>query len=477
MSNKNVDVVVVGAGLSGLSAANSLQEAGKTVVLIEANDRVGGRMQSMPITGIPKPGSFDMGAAYLGKPQTALISLAEQLGINMDFNSPDSGVIPTYDKGKMLLYWNKVRKGTDPNSTLPIGGFSALSALNIADLFQNQVSPHVQALADPDEDYVNEPWKAPQAEEWDKLSVEDWLASNRIIDEDAKGMIRIATRCVWSAEAHEISFLYFIWYMACAGTMDALLNCHGDGAQAYRFKDGAQNVAELLCKSLQDKITIVMGQPVHSIETTAAGTRVLTASGDVYTCQDVVIAMSPFMSSRINYSPPLPDERVSLVQRMPIGRTVKCIASYDKPFWRDKWCGMAISNCTYPVWTMDDTTAEGCYAMMAFVVGDRATKFSALDPEQREKKIIKSLVKMYGMDEFKNNTGYVEKDWNAEPWAWGCPVGMMAPGALTRFGPALRTAVGPIHWAGTETSTQWQGYMDGAIVAGQRAAHEIIRSH
>lgn len=475
MSNSNFDVVVVGAGLSGLSAAKSLQEAGKSVALIEANDRVGGRMQSLPIKGLSEPASFDMGAAYLGKTQKAIIELAAQLGINMDFSSPDSGVIPTYDKGDMLLYWNKKRTGTDPNSTLPIGGFGPLSALNIADLFNNQVSPHVQALADPKEDYIDKPWNAPQAEEWDQLSVEDWLASNRIIDEDAKGLIRIAAQCVWSAEAHEISFLYFIWYMACAGTMDVLLNCHGDGAQAYRFKDGTQNVAELLCKHLQDKITIVMEQPVHSIETTAEGTSVKTASGDVYTCQDVVIAMSPFMSSRINYSPALPDERASLVQRMPIGRTVKCIASYDKPFWRDKWCGMAISNCTYPVWTMDDTTADGCYAIMAFVVGDQATKFTALDQKQREQAIIQSLVDMYGLEEFKNNTGYVEKDWNAEPWAWGCPVGMMAPGALTRFGAALRTSSGAIHWAGTETATKWQGYMNGAIVAGQRAANEIIR--
>jgi monoamine oxidase len=474
MSNRNVDVVVVGAGLSGLSAAYWLEEAGKSVVLIEANDRIGGRMFSMPITGISKPASFDMGAAYMGKTQTALISLAKQLGINMDFSSPDSGLISSYDKGEMLLYWNKIRKGTDPNSTLPIGGFGPLAALNIADLFQNQVQPHVQALADPNQDYVSKPWEAPQAEEWDKLSVEDWLASNRIIDEDAKGLIRVATQCVWSAEAHEISFLYFIWYMACAGTLDVLLNCHGDGAQAYRFKDGAQNIAELLCERLQDKIEIVMNQPVHTIETSAEGTQVLTASGDVYCCKDVVVAMSPFMSSRINYSPALPDKRVSLVQRMPIGRTVKCIASYDKPFWREKWCGMAISNCTYPVWTMDDTTAEGTFAMMAFVVGEQATAFTELDPQQREKTIIQSLVEIYGMDEFNNNTGYVEKDWNAEPWAWGCPVGMMAPGALTHFGTSLREPTGAIHWAGTETATQWQGYMNGAIVAGQRAASEII---
>jgi len=474
MGNRNVDVVVVGAGLSGLSAAYSLQEAGKTVALLEGNDRVGGRAQTMSIDGLGKPASFDMGAAYLGKTQTALIALAEQLGINMDFSSPDSGVIPTYDTGDMLLYWDGVRKGTDPNATLPVGGFGPLAALNIADLFQNQVQPHVQALADPDEDYLNSPWNAPQAEEWDKLSVEDWLASNRIIGEDAKGLIRVAAQCVWSAEAHEISFLYFVWYMACAGSLDVLLNCHGDGAQAYRFKAGTQNIAELLYARLKDRITVALNQPVHTIETTQTGTKVLTATGDAYHCADVVIAMSPFMSSRINYSPALPDKRVSLVQRMPIGRTVKCIASYDKPFWRDKWCGMAISNCTYPVWTMDDTTAEGTYAMMAFVVGHQATDFSALDQQKREQAIIESLVKIYGMDEFRNNTGYVEKDWNAEPWAWGCPVGMMAPGAITKFGEALRAPVGAIHWAGTETATEWQGYMNGAIVAGQRAASEII---
>ena len=86
----------------------------------------------------------------------------------------------------------------------------------------------------------------------------------------------------------------------------------------------------------------------------------------------------------------------------------------------------------------------------------------------------KFSIDIFGMDEFKNPTGYVEKDWNAEPWAWGCPVGMMAPGAITQFGDALRAPAGAVHWAGTETATEWQGYMNGAIVAGQRAAKEII---
>jgi len=480
MSQNNVDVVVVGAGLSGLSAAQKLQESGKSVVVLEANDRVGGRMLSLPVTTAEKPAAFDMGAAYLGKTQTALICLAKELGINMDFSSPDLGLIPTYDKGNMILYWDKQRKETDPNSTIPVAGFGPLAALNIMDLFNNQVAPHVKSLTDPlvpppaGTTYMEQPWLAPQAQEWDQLSVEDWLASLRIIDDQSKELMRTAVNCVWSAEAHEISFLYFIWYMACAGTLDVLLNCHGNGAQAYRFKDGAQNVAQLLSKKLADTITIATNQPVHSIDTVGSETRVSTASGEVYTCKDVVVAMSPFMSSRINYSPALPDKRVSLLQRMPIGRTIKCIATYDEPFWREKYCGMAISNCTPPVWIMDDTTAEGVNAMMGFVVAEQATEFSALDPEQRKQAITQSFVDIFGMDEFKNPTGYVEKDWNAEPWAWGCPVGMMAPGAITQFGDALRAPAGAVHWAGTETATEWQGYMNGAIVAGQRAAKEII---
>ena len=69
---------------------------------------------------------------------------------------------------------------------------------------------------------------------------------------------------------------------------------------------------------------------------------------------------------------------------------------------------------------------------------------------------------------------YVEKNWADEEWTRGCPVAYMPPGVLSDFGTAIREPVGRIHWAGTETATFWNGYMDGAVSSGERVAKEVV---
>jgi monoamine oxidase len=123
---------------------------------------------------------------------------------------------------------------------------------------------------------------------------------------------------------------------------------------------------------------------------------------------------------------------------------------------------------------VDNTSADGEHpALLAFSVGAAARRLGAMAPEDRRRAVLDRLVAAFG-SRAAEPSAFVEKDWSADPWTRGCPTGIMPPGVMSVFGPALRAPVGPIHWAGTETATEWTGYMDGAVQSGERAAAEVL---
>ncbi len=467
-----VDVVVVGGGLSGLSAAKRLVENGKSVVVLEANDRIGGRIHSKEAQSPVGLAKFDMGAGYVGRTQGALVALAGDLGIDMRFDDPNSGLIPSNQTGKMILYLDGKRSLEDPAAAVPTHGLGLFTLLGLGIIVYGEVNPAVSEM----QSYLDNPWDAPHAAEWDSQSVESWLQSHILFDKKTKDMVRIAISAAWSAEAAEVSLLYFYWYVASAGGLDTIMGASGTGAQAYRFKQTAQAIPDLLAARLGDAV-VKKNSPVAEILHDDAGATVRTLGGETYRCQHVIVAMSPFLTSRIRYEPPMSDVRMQLVQRMPMGRTTKTVTLYEQPFWRPKYCGMSISNSTEAIWTMDDVTAEGANGMMAFVVGDKATSFNQLSLEMRKATIAKNLAETFDDERFLTPIGYVEKNWNAEQWAYGCPTGLMPPGALSQLGASMRAPIGRLHWAGTETASQWSGYMDGAVTAGYRAATEVLEAN
>ena len=112
-------------------------------------------------------------------------------------------------------------------------------------------------------------------------------------------------------------------------------------------------------------------------------------------------------------------------------------------------------------------------ALVGFIDGAPARRWSAAAADQRRAAVLGSLVRYFG-DAARHPIGYVEHDWITDPWSRGCYVGLLTPGVLTELGPALRSPCDGIHWAGTETATEFCGYIEGALRAGQRAANEVI---
>ena len=468
MSTDRIDVAIVGAGLAGLCAARRLAQAGRTIAVLEAQRRVGGRMlrEELDIDGARH--GFDLGAGYLGSNQPALIQLCNELGFRMDFDDPTSDVVPVRAEGSAVLYLDGRRTLDRPDANIPLRGLGLLSLLGLG-VMLIRLTHFIDVL----KQHVRSPWNAPDAERWDSWSVEDFLKSDLFFTARDEEMLRIAVRAIWSVEPAEMSFLYFLWYAATAGSITTLLDNQGkDAAQGYYFRHGAQRVCDRLAEELGPAVRL--GQPVQRIEQDGDGVTVITRDGARLRAGRALVATAPFVSSRIDYEPHLPPDRAQLVQRIPMGRSIKAFAVYDRPFWHDRYAGISVSNSTPVLWTMDHTIPPGPPTMMAFITADRADALSGRSLTELQQTVCAALAETFDDDRFLRPRRFLSKDWSTDPWTFGGPTGVTPPGALTAFGRALGRPFGRVHWSGTETATAWAGYMSGAVSAGHATADEIL---
>jgi monoamine oxidase len=202
---------------------------------------------------------------------------------------------------------------------------------------------------------------------------------------------------------------------------------------------------------------------------------VTTDKGD-FEARFLIVAAPPGPLARIDFEPHLPAARDGLHQRMPMGNIIKINIAYKDAFWRKAgFTGQVATDDDMLGIVMDDVQDVGPPILICFIEGRHALAASSLGKEERRKRTVASLVRFFG-PEAANPIGYDDNDWSLEPFTHGY-VGTMPPGVMTRFGPALREPVGRIHWAGTETSTEWAGYIEGALRSGARAAGEVLQRH
>ena len=246
-----------------------------------------------------------------------------------------------------------------------------------------------------------------------------------------------------------------------------------DGILDAKFKGGMHQIAAKLAAELGDRV--ILSAPVSHVEQNDSGVTVTSAKGTFH-AKHLIIAVPPGTVERISFEPHLPAMRDGLHQRMPMGNIVKINIAYERPFWRDAgFSGQVVTDDDTLGIVMDDTQETGPAVLICFIEGRHALALSALGRDERRARTIASLIRFFG-PEAENPLGYDDNDWSLEPFTHGY-VGTMPPGALTRFGPALREPVGRIHWAGTETSTEWAGHIEGAVRSGIRAAKEVALRH
>lgn len=430
---KTVDVVIIGAGLAGLTAAVELRKAGRSVCVVEARERVGGRTLDYSIGG---GHVVESGGQWIGNTQTEILSLARQLGIES---------FPAFTQGKIVLYFNGVRFSVD-------------------DIADSRVASEAKyrldqmALTVP----LNEPRTAPQATEWDGLSLADWLTGN-VSDVDVRQSIEQEIQSFLPAPTQDISLLYFLFYVHSAGGLQAL----NSGAQELRFKGGPQALSKKMAQLLEDDV--VLDSPVSEIVQTGVAVKVISRRACI-TAKRAVVAMMPADVQRIHFAPALPQQRRVLDAEWQGVPGFKVNVIYPKPFWRNQGLsGFALSDDGPVPTTFDNSPPDASRGVLLGFVEKHAVP---ADAATRRRNILKALARLFGREALAPQ-GYIEMDWSRERWTGGC-VSILGPNVLTQHGAALRQPFQRVHWAGTETSEVWSGYMEGAVRSGQRVAMELI---
>ncbi|WP_279672145.1 flavin monoamine oxidase family protein [Flexivirga meconopsidis] len=453
-NSMRTQVVVVGAGFSGLAAARELVRRGIDVLVLESRDRVGGRVLNV---ALPDGSAVELGGQWIGPGHDALVAIAREHGI---------ATYPTFDDGRRIL-WRRGRprpyRGKIPIAD-PISMLDLAVAMARLERMTSKVDPA-------------RPWTAAHAAHWDGQTLASWMARHtrtRFV----RSILTIWCRSVMAAEPEEASLLHVLTRAASeSGFLATMSTRHG--AQEERIAGGSQRLAQAMADQLGDRI--MLNQAVRRIDYGPAAVgdfrpaRVETDDRQIE-AERLIVATSPVMAGRMAFSPALPAAPAQLAQRMTMGSIAKVVAVYPRPFWRDDaLSGQAASDDGLLTCTFDNAPdGSDLGVLVGFIAGDNARAYALLEPQQRRQEVIASMVRLFG-SAAGEPIDFHEKIWNDDEWAGGGYFGMMPPGGWTTLGPHLREPVGPIHWAGSETADTTFGSMNGAIRAGQRTAMEVWR--
>lgn len=444
-------VIVVGAGAAGLAAARTLLAAGIDVRVLEARDRVGGRTEGTTTSdGFP----VDLGGQWIGPSQTRVWALVEELGLE---------TFDTYDEGSMVIDLGGRRSLMDTGK----GAVPKLNPFVLADIAQGLTRFERLAAKVP----LEAPWRVKGARRLDSQTFETWIRRN-LRTATGRDYFRIACEAIFSADAADFSALHALFYAHSGSGFESLMNVE-NGAQQTRFTDGAFHLAEVLAEPLADRVTL--RAPVRRIEHSEDAVTVSTRDGAVHRADAVIVTLPPTLAGRLEYSPALPAWRDQLTQKLPMGSVIKIHAVYDRPFWRDEGLNGQAASDTGPVKITFDNSPPDAHAgiLTGFMEADDGRIMSRRSPEERRAAALGCFTRYFG-PRAAEPTEVLERDWSAEEFSRGCYGAHFGTGVWTSSGERLRNPVGRIHWAGTEYSPVWNGYIEGALRSGETAAGDVL---
>ncbi|OBK76813.1 FAD-dependent oxidoreductase [Mycobacterium sp. 1274761.0] len=445
----DVDICVIGAGFAGLTAALRCKQAGHSVALLEARDRVGGR--TFTVAG-PDGTWIDRGGAWIGPGQDRIRALMNEFDVPSYKQYADGEAMMVVD-GKQYRYKGVVPRNLNPLATLSLG----------AAFFElGRMCKTVPLEA---------PWTAKKAGKWDSVSVGHWL-DRHVWSRAARDLLETAVGGTYTSDTAEVSLLFALHQMASGGGPEFVFGIVG-GSQDSRIVGGMGAVSGPMTAALGESVHL--NQPVRRIEQDGEG--VTVASDDMTVrARRAVVAVPLAIASQIIYEPTLSVERSFLHQRMPSGAVIKTNIVYDEPFWRSQGLsGQSAAPGTAAAVTIDACTDTGTPGVLCVITeGPGARELCRLDAGERRAVILDELGKRFG-GAARSPVDYIEQNWTVERYSGGGMISHAPPGVLTEFGTALREPCGRIHWAGTESSAVMCGWVDGAVRSGERAAAEILQ--
>ncbi|WP_280243158.1 flavin monoamine oxidase family protein [Nocardia abscessus] len=444
----DVDFCVIGGGFAGLTAALRLKQMGRSVALLEARDRLGGRT----FTEVREDGSWiDRGGAWIGPGQDRIQALMTEFGVPSYKQYTDGEAMMVVD-GKQHRY-----TGTIPWTMSP------WAAMNLGAVFL-ELGHMCKSVP------LEAPWAAKKADKWDQVSLAHWLESN-LLSKPAHDLLETAIAGCYTSAASEVSLLFVLYQMASGGGPSFVLGVK-DAAQDARPVGGMGAIYRPMAAELGDSIHL--SQPVRCIHQDADGVRV-RAEDLTVRARRAIVAVPLAIADKISYKPMLPVDRSFLHQRMPSGSIIKTSVVYDEPFWRaDGLSGQSAAPGSPATITIDACTDTGRPGVLCVIIeGPIARQVGRLDDAERRGAVLGALVERFGR-KASSPVDYVEQNWSAERYSGGGMLSHAPTGVLTQFGHALREPCGRIHWAGTESSAVMCGWIDGAIRSGERAASEVL---
>ncbi|WP_280491286.1 flavin monoamine oxidase family protein [Nocardia asiatica] len=444
----DVDFCVIGGGFAGLTAALRLKQMGRSVALLEARDRLGGRT----FTEVRDDGSWiDRGGAWIGPGQDRIHALMTEFGVRSYKQYTDGEAMMVVD-GKQHRY-----TGTIPWTMSP------WAAMNLGAVFL-ELGHMCKSVP------LEAPWAAKKADKWDQVSLAHWLESN-ILSKPAHDLLETAIAGCYTSAASEVSLLFVLYQMASGGGPSFVLGIK-DAAQDARPVGGMGAIYRPMAAELGDSIHLA--QPVRCIHQDADGVRVRAADLTVR-ARRAIVTVPLAIADKISYQPMLPADRSFLHQRMPSGSVIKISVVYDEPFWRgDGLSGQSAAPGSPATITIDACTDTGRPGVLCVIIeGPIARRVGRLDAAERRDLVLGALVERFGR-KAGSPVDFIEQNWSTERYSGGGMLSHAPTGVLTQFGHALREPCGRVHWAGTESSAVMCGWIDGAIRSGERAASEVL---
>ncbi|XP_033116688.1 amine oxidase [flavin-containing] A-like [Anneissia japonica] len=517
---EKVDVLVVGGGLSGLTAAYHLTKhnSNLSVVVLEAKERLGGRVWTQQMKAATGKDFFDLGRTWINSKQARINSLIKELEIEV-YQPPDAGQNIMEIDGRIQRYenscWplpffsndNKIMiKQARINSLIkeleievyqpPDAGQNIMEIDGRIQRYENSCWPlpffskfDISSFISKVENMrnvvpIDDPTKCQHAWDWDKITFEQFRADELYTDA-AINAVDTLVMLEFGVTSREISLLYVLHYLNCCGGWSYLL-CEKEGrARDVKIMGGSQTLCEVLANKIKRRKIRLREQVVEIDQRDKEQTLVTTKTGEEYTAKKVVVATSAREADKIEFLPTLPPMKISLLQRMPTGTMYKAVVTYAEPFWTKKgFSGQIIRIINteqahkkkpndYVHAVYDATTWNKNPALEVYYTGLLRPEVL---PEDRQESILNSLKNLYNCVEALEPLDFIEVDWSDEPFCSGYPTSILMPGGLTYYYEALLDPLHRIHWAGSALATTWKGHMEGSVESGCRAAVEVLSS-